>query len=305
MASHIQYEADVGGLLEFYPREGVPTAATVTAYRSGQSELFSADTVTLDTASQTVADVDHDATTLAVADESAFVVGRRYILASDGGRLVDVECIDKAAGELTISEPPGFDIASGTIKGHGLRRTLSAVEAAVIRRDVRIVWAYTVGGRAYRRVQWIDIVAYPWGLDIDAQTMRRAYPSFTELAGDGWEEWIPQAERDIWRELAKHGAKPDLCVQRDPLVDAAAFRILALAALRDDGEEHDRMQREYKAALAQYVASRPWYDSDGDLVADIGGYSYHELEDGTLVPDEGDASLGDERGLKARMLGIG
>jgi hypothetical protein len=302
--SRIQYEADVGGLLEFYPREGVPTAATVVAYRSGYSELFAEGAVTLDTASQTVADVEHDATVISVADESAFVVGRRYILATDGGRRVDVEVIDKASGELTISEPPGFEIASGTIKGHGLRRTLSAAEAAVIRRNVRVLWEYTVAGVTYRKPQWIDIVAMPWALDVSAADMRGVYPTFTDVAGDGWRQWVAQAERDIWRALAAEGATPDLCVQREMLVDAACYRILALATTDEDGQEHDRWQRQYKDAIAQFVASRPWYDSDGDLVADIGGYSYHELADGTLVPDE-DESLGNERGLKARMLGIG
>lgn len=293
----MQYQTGVGGILEYYPREGRPSEAFVTCYASGNSLLFAREAIVLDSASESISAVDAADDELAVSDASAFVVGRRYWVASSGGWGRDVTVLDKDDALVILDAPVGRRVPTGTISGHGLRRMLSPAEAGTSRRRCRVVWEYTVGGVVYRDERLIDIVPDPFRLNITEADIEEAYPQFGEHVGStrGWAKVARRAEAEVFNHLVGLQVEPDTCPERDMLRDAAVYRTLQLLAVGEESETGTdespfvRWGKLYEQTLQRYVAGRPWVDRNADQVAD----------------ESGEFGAGDERGLRAPMLGIG
>lgn len=318
-----QYRKDLASLLEYYPpaEVGRPSSAKLRAFTSGTATLFSETTLTLDTAQQQLtATATHDADTLTVADSSAFEVGRRYIVRTSGGRKREVVCLDvPSSTTVKLDAPVGFALTtSDFIEGHGLRRTLSAVEAATVRRRVRLEWEYVgTDGFTYIDEEYVDIVRTPFRLRLTEGDIEFESSTFGERAGarGGWRKLVQGAVGDVWRRVSNmgQGVYPDLVKERKGLKVAVARRVLQKLSVEDqdlstEQSAFKRWGKLYDEALREFEAASPWYDSDDDQAVDYDGTRTVTV-DGELVELATDSSetLGDggELGFNVKRLRVG
>lgn len=272
----LQYEKDVGGTLEYYPPEGVSSAATVVAYTSGTTTLFSSGPVTLDTFSQTGLTAAEGARDITVSSSANAVVGRRYWVTPDPGadgyedRIIGIP----DATSVMLETPLKVAMAgSGTIKGHGLRRTLSTTEAGTLRERCRLVWRYTVGGIAYMHSELFDIVYWPFSLSVTEEELELADTAFGGQTGarGSWRKHVALAERDMWQALEGIGVRPDLVRSRDLLQLPFIYRTL-YHRHRNDEAKAKIYAALYGEAWSHFTGSKDaWYDSNDDLCADLAG----------------------------------
>lgn len=311
MGRRTQLEKGEAATLAFYPpQDGVPTAATVTIYTSGTSALVAETAATIDSYSEAVSSVSKHDRVLTVT--SAPTPGRRYWLADSDGLGTEIVCRGGTATRLVLEQPAPRAITSGTVSGRRISYALTASQTATLRRYLRVRWEYTIGGETHVYQQLVDVVHWPFDLDVSEAALERIVTSFGETVGDyrAWTHLVAQAVDDVWDALVGEQLQPDLVRDRTLLETAAAWRTLALRYVREP-QRYEQSQAEYQAALGRFFKSRAWYDTDDDLARDLGyGSRLGYLPDGTQIALDdgegvGDGGAGEELGAPMSRLKVG
>jgi hypothetical protein len=255
-------------VLEYYPENGVATASTIAIYTSGTSALLVPTAVVLDAANQALGAHLAGVQTLTVASSALFYPGKRYWL-DDGylGYEVEVYAVPLATS-IVLTEPIKRAITAGSIKGHGLRKTITAAISANLARRLRVVWRPTIAAVEYRYEELIDIVRWPFDLKVTEDDLEAADPSFGEQTGTAgkWRLWVKAAIEDIWLALEGAGVEPDKVRSRDLLLRPVIYRALYHRHNRDS-EQSAHYLKCYEDAWRSVLSCRDsWYDSDDDLV---------------------------------------
>lgn len=272
--ARVQYTEDEAQTAELYPParllvRGVPTAATYSLHRTRTSKIVDAASITIDTASTTIASATEGDKNLTVADSSNFKAGRRYWV-SDAGGVDGYEVVCDAVPDATtvrLRDPLRIDITSGTIKGHGLRYSLTTTHTDTEYRWLREVWSMTIDSETHKISRLVDIVAEPFEIYVTETEIEQADISFGGSAGSStaWQAHVSAATDAIWQDLEGNGIWPDLVRSRDLLTRPLVYRTLFHRHGRDpDLREH--YLELYKEAMGAFYGSKnAWYDSDDDL----------------------------------------
>ena len=272
-----QYEYGQAATLRWYPLESelsgstAITSATYGLFSGQSSALIAAGTAaTVDAASQTVSSVSRGDRTLTVSSTSAFAVDGRYWLCSDSGRGYYVDVADLTATTLTLRDPVRFAISSGKVSGALITGALSSTVAENLERNLRLEWSYVIGGVTFRKKQIVDIVRWPFDVDITEDDVERVSTQFGELVGQygSWRALREGAIDSIWSDLRAANREPDKIADRSVLKLAAAYKVLQLRSI-GDLETFTQLGDLYNHELANAINDRnQWYDTDGDMTVD-------------------------------------
>jgi hypothetical protein len=283
-----QFEVNKLALIMVQPPEGYADASpapTVELYSAQNAAVQASTNATRGTAAAvaTIADGSDSASCDTVAN---FKIGMPVWVATTGGRgyedlVVDINSSTKV---LTLGQKARFAVASGSIKDHSLAYSFAALSNAVVRRNCRVVFRYSVGGVSRSLARTVDFVRFPFALPITESDVEKVSATFGLTGGSKGEylRYLEQAESDIAMMLRGQQIQPDLCMERDLLCSAAVYRVLQLRNITK-GELSERFSALFSEQMAAFLTSRTWYDSDEDMVQTPSG-------NGTLAPPGGSSS---------------
>ena len=316
MGRRVQIEKDIASVLEFYPPEGRPDvdSTSLYVYTSGTTTLdatLDPLTITLDDVNEalTVAAAKGD-TTLTMADASDVVVGRRYTLVNELGQIQPFTAIAASSTVVTMDQPVRFasTVTNSTLAGHRLPGAISAAINDSLRRNMRALWQYDIGGVTIRRQYFFDSVLQPFVLHITEEDVEQKDPRFGEAIGSrrGWEKLREGAIDDAWDALADMQVRPDLVRSRHLVKTAAIYNLLA-QFYRSLPSERDHWSELYRRTWTRFEHSKAWYDSDEDFVASWGGMTTIKIGDDTVTVN-GTSTGGraaEDAGLPVRYARVG
>jgi len=316
--SRIQLRKAFAGTIEHYPTQGRPdTDAKLFVYLNANNVLdptLDNVTITLDTVDTALtASSSKGEDTIALVSIAGIVHERRYRLVNQEGREQEVKVIGIDVPGLTVrfDQPLRFDctLTTSSLRGHRLAFELSDTITATTRHRLRAHWRYTVKGKAYFGDSFFDVVLFPFGLSITEEDVELADTSFGEAIGgrESWKKNRQQAINDVWRYLASIQVAPDRVRERDVLRDAAVFRTL-MYFHRKKEQERQQWYDLWTEALAQFKASKAWWDTDDDMIADLGGSTTQYFGDEAVTSHvhHGNLGRGDEtQGMPPKYAKVG
>lgn len=282
---------DVGGVLALDAAQlARPSAALVTIYKPGAVELVAEAAATVDAATQSLTiEATAGATSIDVADSSAFVVGRRYVVSGADGRTewVRVAANDEGADTLTIAGELAFDYAATTssIFSTRLTTTISAANAATLGEGYEARWSYSAGGVTQYintgfdvvRSAWMDIAIPAYEFKLVAGDLASSDFEDLERGGLDFADEIAEAVAKVRREVTSRGYRPALFRTVGTFKEAICQRILLSASERgesipsawqDDAAGWLDLRREvYSQVLTVALNAQANYDADesGDV----------------------------------------
>lgn len=267
----IQFTKDVAGTLVFYAPEGIPDgAASLTIYTSGDATLTGETwpySATLTSASTTLsAAASRYAENISATDGSAFVARTQRYMISDGGQIQEITISRKSSNTLYLDQPLAAAVANGaTLASHRYTYSLSTTQTATLRRRLRAVWSYAVGGVSYSHTQYFSIVREPFDIYLTEEDIEEHDLEFGQYVDDSgaWRKLIEGAHNDVERMLRAKQLSPDLIRDRDALRDAVIFGVLS-KIYQKQPERAAAWGAKVEQAITNAIDARTWYDADDD-----------------------------------------
>jgi len=234
VSRRVQLEQGYGGIIEFYPPEGVPDASPAPTVEI--VDLVAETAATPDSVSQT-ATAAEGSREITVTSTTGMVAGRRYWLGENAPLgYEDSAVLINSATVFTLENPLKVGMTSGKVRGHGLRYTVSAADAEDEALRLRAVWRYSIGGIAKRGRMSLDIVEDPFDLVVTEEEIEARAPGWSGQSGarGSWRRYLDAARDDIVLMLEAQKVLAHEVEHRDLLRPAFIYRILYHRHRRDE-----------------------------------------------------------------------
>ena len=229
-----QFMLGYAGNLVFYPPEGLPDGNVSLSLFTKEGEAWGDGTnpitLTVDTATEdTTAQSEIGSDVLTVASTSGFVVGKRYLVVLDDGYWFEVKL--RAVGTTTLTLDEGVPVVvpiGAAIKGWSFTHALTALELDVVRRDIKALYVYAVGGESIQHIERFDCVREPFRIAITVKHIREKAADFADFAGASqrWKSYVDGAHSEVDEIIRAHGIYPDRIQNREALRSALVNSIL-------------------------------------------------------------------------------
>lgn len=254
----------------FTPPEGLPDGDVLLSLFTAEGAVFGDDTnpITLTpdaTTEDTTVEVAVGGDTLTVASSTGFVVGKRYLVILDDGYWFEIKLKAKTSTTLTLDEGVPVIVPIGaTVRGWGVTHSLTSTELGTVRRDIKALYTYDIGGESVQYIERFDCVREPFKVAITLKHIREKAADFSDFSGasNRWRSYVDGAHTEVDEILRAQGIFPDRIANREALRSAVVNCILMkLHALTQNP-----LTEVYRVAMtdciARAVAQRNTYDAN-------------------------------------------
>lgn len=266
--------------VEFYPDE-VASTGTLTVLKPGGSAVVDGASVTIDTASKSIAAVGSDLQTLTLNNTTGITVGRKYrVQKSDTheGAIVEVAHVG-SGGVITLAEPVAMEPAvDDRFLGLRLSYPLTASHTADRAMNYRLVWrvspATGADVKSYRQIAHVvrQVFRPPATAEDVSRYLSFAFPSAATARNiEALKNIADRASTAVRRIIEGSGRYPALFGAAD------AFKAAGLVAVKlelldeslypgnlDLLEYSDLLRRQLREATREAVQALSHYDADDD-----------------------------------------
>lgn len=270
-----QFRVGTAPNLIFYPPEGVlDGAATLTITEDSGTEVVAAESVTQAASPSTtlLAAAESGAESLSVASATGFVAGRRYLAKRANGIQFEVTARGVESGLITLNEglPEALALGDG-LRDWKLSRALTTTNTATVKRSLKALWVYAVGGEPKSYVQRFDIVREPFWFAITEADIRVKSPDWGDFKGrtQRWVPLIEGAHGDVDEIVRASGLYPDRLRDRDHLKSAVINALLARVH-RSAGTQEESYRADMNADIAAALQQKNRYDTDDSGTDSVG-----------------------------------
>ena len=282
---------DVGGTLEFYPPEGVASAATITIKKSDNSNLTTAVSgvsATIDSVSTTLsANADEGDTQVSVTSATGITAKRKYLVTASDGRVQEVTVMAISGTTISLLEPLNFAfVSTNTFNGYRLSYSLTAGNSDDNYKKLRATWSYTVSV-SYSYTQRIDVAENPFKSTLSFQRLSVFRPDIADRIGGFQKNWelIRDYSLDLKfiPDIEQNGKDENLIMfeeQTHTIQALAVLFVLMMGWGNDWVEERERIDKLYNDRLRAFLDSPYWYDEEENLsmTDEEGSKNYTSME---------------------------
>lgn len=271
-----QFRVGTAPNLIFYPPEGVlDGAATLTITEDSGTEIVAAESVTQAASPTTTlsAAAESGAESLSVTSATGFLAGRRYLAKRANGIQFEVTARGVESGLITLNEGLPEGLASGDgLRDWRLLRALTTTDTATVKRSVKALWVYAVGGEPKSYVQRFDIVREPFWFALTEADIRSKSPDWGDYKGrtQRWMPLIEGAHADVDEVVRAAGLYPDRVRDREHLKSAVINALLARVHRSAGSIQEEVYRKDMNADISAALNQKNRYDTDDSGTDSVG-----------------------------------
>lgn len=243
-------------------RVGTPSVSMPSTYSAGSVDTLAA--------TVSVAADEGDTDVAVSVSAGAFVKGRRYLITTASGEVLDVTA-RKSGAALKLAEPLPMALAvSDTVAGHAVTLSLTSTDTETAG-EGRVQWKATIASIVYEWAQAFRVVRRLPVSVLTPTRLTQAYPIVHTLRARtdvDLEEVINAAwQHRVLRALNAKGIQEEDIISVDAIEAMHALAcVLHLAMQRPDldGAYVERLHADYDSCVESTLSSTWWYEDDQD-----------------------------------------